>query len=244
MKKILALILLNTIIISAQQNSNNNSLLTLRNQIEIQETKQESFNFTGDREKKSPMLAIAYSLLLPGMGELYGGDYRLGKYFTIADVVFWGGVIGLNAYGDNQKDNYLAYAKSIGGVNNEEKDDQYYADISEYISIEQFNSEQEKYRDFENIYNEETHYWNWSDNKTRQQYRGMWSKSESAYNNVRFAVGALVLNRVISAINAVRVVAAYNKKLSEEISWNVSVGVNKINPNLPTSLNLNFNTSF
>lgn len=243
MKKVILILIFTAAIISAQQN-NENSLLSLRNKINIQTDDMASFSFSSEREKKSPMLAIAYSLLLPGMGELYGGDYSLGKYLTIADAVFWGGVIGLNAYGNYQKDNYQAFAQTTGGVNIDGKDEQYYADISEYISIEQFNTEQEKYRDFENIYNEETHYWNWSDNKTRQEYRGMWSKSESAYNNVRFAVGALVLNRIISAINAVRIVAAYNKSINEEMSWNVSVGLKKYSVNLPTSLNLNFNTTF
>ena len=243
MKKIFAIIFLTTTLISAQHSANN-SLLELRNQIEIQETENLNFSLTNSPEKKSPAIAIMYSLLLPGMGELYGGDYSLGKYLTIADAVFWGGVVGLNIYGDNQRDNYKAYAQSIGGVSVEGKDDKYFADISEYISIETFNTEQEKYRDFDNIYNEQTHYWNWGDNKTRQEYRGMWSKSESAYNNVRFAVGALILNRIISAINAVRVVAAYNKNLTEQTSWNVSVNLKKFDVNLPTSLNLNFNTSF
>lgn len=241
MKKIFALFFLIASIISAQT-AVDNSLLSLRNQIEIQKNEQNNYDFTNQPEKKSVMLGIAYSLLLPGMGELYGGDYSLGKYFTIADAVFWGGVVGLNVYGDNQKDNYKAYAESVGGVNVAGKNDQYFADISEYISIEKFNKDQEKYRDFENTYNEETHYWNWGDNKTRQEYRGMWSKSESAYNNVRFVVGALVLNRIISAINAVRVISAYNKNLKENTSWNVSFDLKKHSPNLPTSLNLNFNT--
>ena len=226
MKKLFAIFFLITSILSAQSAADN-SLLALRNQIEIQTTDQNKFDFTNMPEKKSPMLAIVYSLLLPGMGELYGG-----------------GVVGLNVYGDNQKDNYKAYAQSIGRVNVNGKDDQYFADISEYISIEQFNKEQEKYRDNENVYNEDTHYWDWGNNKTRQEYRGMWSKSESAYNNVRFAVGALIVNRIISAINAVRVVAAYNKRLNEENSWNVSVNLQKYSPNMPTSLNLNFNTTF
>ncbi|KAB2846097.1 MAG: hypothetical protein F9K45_02585 [Melioribacteraceae bacterium] len=243
MKKVFAILLLVSSLVSAQENIKG-SLLELKNQIEIKQNNQDKFSFSNEPEKKSPMVAIAYSLLLPGMGELYGGDYSLGKYLTIADAVFWGGVIGFNIYGGNQEDNYKAYAESIGGVNVNGKDEQYFADISEYISIEQFNTEQEKYREFENLYNEETHYWNWGDNKTRQEYRGMWSKSESAYNNVRFAVGALVLNRVISAINAVRVVAAYNKKLNEEMSWNVSVGIKKIDQNLPSSLKLNFSCKF
>lgn len=242
MKKIFALIFLISSIVSAQENYKG-TFLELKNQIEIQTMEENEFSFSTEPEKKSPMVAIAYSLLLPGMGELYGGDYSLGKYLTIADAVFWGGVVGFNIYGSNQEDNYKAYAESIGGINLNGKDEQYFADISEYISIEQFNTEQEKYREFESLYNEETHYWNWGDNKTRQEYRGMWSKSEGAYNNVRFAVGALILNRIISAINAVRVVSAYNKKLNEEMSWNVSVGLKKYSVNLPTSLNISFNTS-
>ena len=91
MKKIFAIFFLITSIISAQSVADN-SLLSLRNQIEIQNTNQNKFDFTNMPERKSPMLAIVYSLLLPGMGELYGGDYSLGKYLTIADAVFWGGV--------------------------------------------------------------------------------------------------------------------------------------------------------
>jgi hypothetical protein len=49
---------------------------------------------------------------------------------------------------------------------------------------------------------------------------------------------------VASAINAARLVAAYNKSLEEdEMSWNISVGLAN-NKNLPTSLTFNFYTSF
>jgi len=44
----------------------------------------------------------------------------------------------------------------------------------------------------------------------------MWVSSENAFNNVRFAVGALILNRLASAVNAVRLVAAYNRHLKDE----------------------------
>jgi hypothetical protein len=56
-------------------------------------------------------------------------------------------------------------------------------------------------------------------------------------------VGAMILNRVISAINAARLVAVYNNRLEEELSWNVSIGL-KQTANLPTSLNFNFQTTF
>jgi hypothetical protein len=53
----------------------------------------------------------------------------------------------------------------------------------------------------------------------------------------------MILNRVVSAINAARLVGAYNNRIDEELSWNVSVGL-KQTANLPTSLNLSFQTAF
>ena len=70
----------------------------------------------------------------------------------------------------------------------------------------------------------------------------MWTSSEQTYNDLRFVVGAMILNRVVSAINAARLVSVYNKRL-EELSWNVSIGL-KQTANLPTSLNFNFQTTF
>jgi hypothetical protein len=71
----------------------------------------------------------------------------------------------------------------------------------------------------------------------------MWNSSETANNNIRFVVGGLILNRIVSAINAARLVSSYNKSLEEEVSWNFSVGFMN-QPNLPTSLSLNVQKSF
>ncbi|KAA0236677.1 MAG: hypothetical protein EDM72_16035, partial [Chlorobiota bacterium] len=60
---------------------------------------------------------------------------------------------------------------------------------------------------------------------------------------IRFVVGGLILNRLVSAINAARMVSAYNNNLEEEVSWNFSVGFMSV-PNLPTSLAFNVQKSF
>jgi hypothetical protein len=44
---------------------------------------------TGTGTKKSVPLATLYSLLLPGMGELYLDRYDIGKYFTMAEGGLW-----------------------------------------------------------------------------------------------------------------------------------------------------------
>lgn len=195
-----------------------------------------------ERTKKNPGLAIIYSLLLPGMGELYADGYQSGKYFTIAEGALWGIFIGMNTYANWQKDRYQAYAVTNGSVSSTGKDANFYATIGDYTSINQFNEEQALNRDFSAMYNTESNYWNWPTTDQRRTYRGMWTSSEQTFNDIRFVVGALIVNRIASAINAVRLVSAYNKNLNTDLSWNVSVGLQN-KAELPTSLILNFKTT-
>ena len=77
----------------------------------------------------------------------------------------------------------------------------------------------------------------------RKSYRSMWVSSEQSFNNLRFVVGALIINRIASAVNAVRLVSAFNRKQTEELSWNISAGVeNSIN--LPNQFTIHFQTKF
>ena len=209
----------------------------------INNNKGYSHNFQQNFHKKNLGLAILYSLLLPGMGELYTDAYSSGKYFTIADALLWGTYIGFYSYGNIRKSDYKSYAASNGGVNNSGKDDAYYTTIGNYLNIQQYNDQKALERNFSEIYNINQYYWDWKTNKQRSTYRDIWVSSESAYNNLRFVAGALILNRIISIINVVRLVNAYNNRQSSEMGWNVSVGVNNY-PTLPTSLSFNFQTNF
>jgi hypothetical protein len=193
--------------------------------------------------KKSAGLAIIYSLLLPGMGELYADSYSSGKYFTIAEGVLWGTYFGINTYGNWQKERYRSYAASYGGVDLNGKGDTYFSTIGDYQNIDEYNNLQALDRNFDKILSTSDNYWKWQSNNDRKTYRSMWVSSEQSYNNLRFVVGAMIVNRILSAINAVRLVSAYNKQLTTETSWNLSMGVIN-NFNLPTTLTLNFNQSF
>ena len=188
--------------------------------------------------KKSVILAITYSIILPGMGELYAGDYSSGKYFTIAEGIFWGTYIGMNTYSNWQKDRYHSFAVSNGGVNLAGKDDGYFTNIGIYTDIDEYNDDMARNGDFNKMYNTELDYWKWTGND-RQTYRAMWTAGEQSHNNLRFVVGALVLNRVVSAINAARIANAFNKNASQELGWNLSAGVSSV-ASLPTGVVLNF----
>ena len=200
-------------------------------------------NFNLEDSKKSVGLGVIYSLLLPGMGELYADAYDIGKYFTIADGVLWGTFIGMNFHANWQENNYKSYAESRAGISNENKDENYYATIGEYNSIDSYNDEKALERNFEDMYDPNFYFWKWGANDERKTYRDMWTSSEQTKNDIRFIIGGLILNRVASAINAARLVTSYNNRLEEELSWNFSVGFEN-KPPLPTSLNFNFTTSF
>jgi hypothetical protein len=193
-------------------------------------------------EKKSAGLAILYSLLLPGMGELYAGNYSSGQYFTIADGVIWSTLAGISVYGNSKEKDYRAFAQSFGGANLNNKDDEYFANIGIYENIDQYNREKELNRQFDEVYNVESHYWSWDGTDERREYRNLWSSSESAKNNLRFAVGALVLNRIVSAIFAVRAVSAYNDRQSNQLSWNMRFNLEQT-PNMQSRIVLNFSHS-
>lgn len=182
-------------------------------------------------------------MILPGMGELYANGYDSGKYFTIADAGLWSVFTGYTIYGDWKRDNYIAFAKSNAGINLSEMESDFIANVSIYLSIDDYNRAKELNREFKNTYNKNLYNWSWNSNDKRKEFRDMWSSSENAYNKVRFVVGAIVLNRVVSAINAVRLVSAYNKNLPNELSWNVYFGVeDKLT--LPEAFTINFVKSF
>jgi len=66
-------------------------------------------------------------------------------------------------------------------------------------------------------------------------------KADHIFNNVRFAVGALIINRIISAIDAALIVRSHNKSIAQQTSWNVSFGSNI---NQPEHLQVNFQLGF
>jgi hypothetical protein len=199
--------------------------------------------FNDVKQKKSTGLAIVYSLLLPGMGELYADAYDSGVYFTVADGVLWGTYIGMNVYGNWQKDRYMSFAQTNADITTENKDDDYYATIGEYLSIDQYNDQKAFERNYDEMYDTEQYFWKWNTSEERKTYRNMWVSSEQTLNDVRFVVWGLLLNRVVSAINAVRLVSKYNNNLSQEVGWNVSLGVQSY-PDNTSSYNINFITSF
>jgi hypothetical protein len=61
-------------------------------------------------EAKSPRRAFLYSLVVPGLGQLYAGSKIKAAIFLAADVALWGGYFSYRSSGHTKEDEFRAFA--------------------------------------------------------------------------------------------------------------------------------------
>lgn len=166
--------------------------------------------------KKSVGLAAIYSLLLPGMGEVYANGFSSGKYFLIAEGALWLTYATFEVYGNTLRDDSRAFAASRAGVTLGGKDEQYFIDIGNFLNIDDYNDKQLRDREPERLYPVAGYAWDWRDDVLRASYREQRIKGETMYNNRKFVVAAIIINHVGSAINAARAAIAHNSAADEQ----------------------------
>jgi len=185
------------------------------------------FDGTSGFERKSVIKAVGLSLLLPGMGELYAGEYGGGKYFTIAEAGLWLGWGGFTSYATWTQNDARAFATQHAALKPGEKDDQFYGNIGEFISVDAYNQSRLRLRLQYEVYDPQSSLtWQWDADNSREHYRAMRIQSDESFNYARFAVAAIVTNHIVSAINAGRLAARHNKSGSESSSYYFRSGVN------------------
>ncbi|NPV12021.1 MAG: hypothetical protein HPY57_09550 [Ignavibacteria bacterium] len=186
------------------------SQLSLETNLKINRQDILSFN----HKEKSKTLAFFLSLAVPGAGEYYVERFDVGKYFLLTEGGLWLTLWGFDYYGKFQRENYINFAKTNGGVNPSGKDERYWAVIGNYMNINDYNNEKLLNREFNSVYDEAYYYWNWNTNQERKRYRNLWLSSESAFNNKQFPIALIVINHIVSAINAAILANRFNEKLA------------------------------
>jgi hypothetical protein len=175
--------------------------------------------------KKNVTLAVLYSLLLPGMGELYAGNYSTGKYFTIAEGGLWITLGAVQWYATGLQDDARRFAVQHAQINLDGKDDQYFVDIGEFQNINDYNEQILRNRDAHKVYDLQTFYWNWDSDANRGTFDDLRVASDEKFNDVRFVAAAIGVNHLISAINAARIAISHNHSVHEASLLNMKAGV-------------------
>lgn len=190
-------------------------------------------------------LAIGASAILPGMGQLYLGEKKFVRAYVWSDVAFWTSTIGSYFFGQRQISNAQAYASRYAGVVNPSDNVDFLNTMGDYRSrsgVSGQNSNPDMDEDYDqaqlragktvdNEYPEDaSHTWDWgsSDNPATtahiNHYNDILQKYRVSRIVFQISVGALILNRVISILDVMRVYHATSSgDLAGAPKWKVQM---------------------
>ncbi|MCK5329807.1 MAG: hypothetical protein KAK01_00230 [Candidatus Marinimicrobia bacterium] len=143
------------------------------------------------------------SLILPGLGEYSLGKNRLGRFFLLTEVVLVTGALvsSTSVYFEDLA--MRSYASDYAFVTPGGQSDQFWVDIGNYESRDAFNAEHLRWREFDVLYNNDHELnWEWISPKHREKFRDIRVNRDRLKHTTKFVISAVVLNHVISAIDA------------------------------------------
>lgn len=146
--------------------------------------------------------AFMRSMLIPGWGQRRNGAKTAARNFFVAEVLLWSGFAGLEIYGGWQKNDYRLFSSSHAGAQISGKDEQFFVDMGNFISVDEFNQNRLRRRDVEGLYDPATHYWRWDTEANRQKFFNMRKRSDKAYARAELVAAGVIANHIISGIHA------------------------------------------
>lgn len=159
---------------------------------------------------KSPGLAVVASLMVPGLGELYSGRYDVGKYSTIAEASLWVFYTILEVHSDQVRSDAVNYAKINAGAQVSGKPDDFFVNIGNFLNTQDYNNQKIQTGNYDLIYNSSSYQWQWQSDADRAKFKNLRIEADQFLNYGRYTAAVIVLNHLISAINAARLVAGVN----------------------------------
>ena len=150
---------------------------------------------------------VLLSLIFPGLGEWVAGEKGRAKIFIGVELGLWASFFGSREYAKVLERDYFTYAAVHAGVDSRDKDKQYWIDIGNADDIYEFNERRIVQRNLEAVYPETgEYYWQWDSESNRIEYSELRDKQDSWKKVGTFIIGGMVLNRIVSAIDIVRLI--------------------------------------
>ena len=186
---------------------------------------------------QKPLISpVVKSLILPGWGEYSLGNQIRGRIFVLSETTLFLAILGSHFISKRQETEFRAYAAEHAGISHVGKDRQFWVDIGNYSSLLAFNEEHLRWRDFNALYEDnDTWTWAWDSNDNRERFENMRIASDSWMLRSSFFIGGVVLNHIVSAIDAL-----YLSKISNIKETVVSANYNPYTDKTGLSLNFYF----
>ncbi len=162
---------------------------------------------------------VLYSLILPGAGEWVMGERGMAKFFFGTEFLLWAGYFGTRSYVNVLEDNFHAYAAANAGVDARNKSDQYWIEIGSAENIYKYNEQKRVERRLSDTYPEnDFYYWQWESRDARSEYNDLRVKHHDWKRRATFVISGLILNRLVSAIDVVRLLKKQKKSEAKQSS--------------------------
>lgn len=172
-----------------------------------------------DQGGKSLFKAGLYSALIPGMGEYYVGHKTKAKFFFAVEAASWIGFVSYRVYSGWKKDDMVKFASDNANVSLDGKDDWFEDMVGFYDNIDQYNT-RGRVDDPERPYlvdNSDNH-WSWIASRDQATYRHLKNRYREANRRSEFMIGLMIVNRIVSIIDAVRDARRYEAKVDESFT--------------------------
>ncbi len=166
--------------------------------------------------------AFLLSFLLPGMGEYYAGSPRMGKIFLGTEASLWMAFGSLQYYGKRLEHDYKLFAAAHAGLNTSGKDHAFLVDVENYPSLAAYNADQLRRRNLKAMYPETEEYnWDWDSEDNRWKFEELRTNADRAFRSSMIVVGGIVVNHIISSIDAIRIVRKHEKRAEQSLSYGI-----------------------
>jgi hypothetical protein len=176
------------------------------------------------------------SLIIPGWGQKTLGKPKRARFYNYIESGILLTLISSSTFSNIEKKNYKAFASRHAGISSSGKDHKYWVDIGNYNSINAYNDEHLRNREIDDLYSDDNKWsWGWDLELNRKIFENKRIRSDQLELFATFSVGALILNHLISSIDAL-----YLKRISSNNSLSINPYKNLILGSIGYSLTLSF----
>ena len=166
---------------------------------------------------KNSLDPVIKSFLVPGWGQNELGYKSRSKKYIYVEVGILLSLYTSSKYSNEIKRNYIAYAAKHAGIVTNGKDREYWVDIGNFNTLNDYNSEHLRNREVGELYPQTQKWnWNWDTSKNRKYFESRRIQSDKMKLFSTFAIGGLFLNHFVSSIDAL-----YLKRLSTSKSFSI-----------------------
>ena len=148
--------------------------------------------------------AFLMSLAIPGLGQYYAGSPGYAKMFFAAEIAIWGMYYYDTTMKSSTRDNYLTFAAMHAGVNPDGRGETYLNAVGGFSSSFDYNNWQLTKES--PIQYTGSNGWNWDSEADRGRFKQLRVRELDYENAVKYCVAGLVLNHLLSALHASKMV--------------------------------------